>query len=154
MNRRKAIGRIILAGVGGVLAFGGYKWYEVAKHPDLPWLERQQELLAALADTIVPPTNTPGASQACLSASSFSGQERTAPRLLRLHRRFDHQEIVERGIIMAIETGTRTDAQIQADVLAELKWESRRFRCCSGFAGTPSREGPLLAGVCERLERH
>jgi hypothetical protein len=64
MNRRKAIGRIILAGVGGVLAFGGYKWYEVAKHPDLPWLEHQQELLAALADTIIPPTDTPGARQA------------------------------------------------------------------------------------------
>src|ERR1700704_2238662 len=28
-------------------------------------------------------------------------------------------------MIMAIETGTRTDVQIQADVLAELKWEPR-----------------------------
>src|ERR1700704_4089796 len=28
-------------------------------------------------------------------------------------------------MIMAIETGTRTDVQIQADVIAELKWEPR-----------------------------
>lgn len=64
MNRRKAIGRIILAGVGGVLAFTGYKWHEVAKQPDLPWLVDQNELLAALADTIIPPTDSPGARQA------------------------------------------------------------------------------------------
>lgn len=61
MNRRKAISRIILAGIGGTLAFGGFKWYEGAKTPDLPWLEQQKDLLAALADTIIPPTDTPGA---------------------------------------------------------------------------------------------
>jgi hypothetical protein len=61
MNRRKAIGRIILAGIGGTLAFGGYKWYEGNKTPDLAWLEQQKDLLAALADTIIPPTNSPGA---------------------------------------------------------------------------------------------
>ncbi|HET6252712.1 MAG TPA: gluconate 2-dehydrogenase subunit 3 family protein [Puia sp.] len=61
MNRRTAIGRIILAGAGGALAFGGYKWYEVSKSPDLPWLEQQKDLLAALADTIIPPTDSPGA---------------------------------------------------------------------------------------------
>jgi hypothetical protein len=61
MNRRKAIGRIILAGIGGTLAFGGYKWYEGNKTPDLAWLGQQNDLLAALADTIIPPTSSPGA---------------------------------------------------------------------------------------------
>ena len=61
MNRRKAISRIILAGIGGTLAFGGYKWYEANKTPDLSWLEQQKDLLAALADTIIPPTGSPGA---------------------------------------------------------------------------------------------
>jgi len=61
MNRRKAIGRIILAGIGGTLAFGGYKWYEITRSPDIPWLEQQKDLLAALADTIIPPTDSPGA---------------------------------------------------------------------------------------------
>jgi hypothetical protein len=64
MNRRKAIGRIILAGIGGALAFGGYKWYEGEQTPDLPWLDNQKDLLAALADTIIPPTDTPGAKAA------------------------------------------------------------------------------------------
>jgi Gluconate 2-dehydrogenase subunit 3 len=61
MNRRKAISRIILAGIGGTLALGGYKWYEANKTPDLSWLEQQKDLLAALADTIIPPTDSPGA---------------------------------------------------------------------------------------------
>jgi hypothetical protein len=61
MNRRKAIGRIVLAGIGGLFVFCGYKWYEVSKVPDMPWLEQQKDLLAALADTIIPPTGSPGA---------------------------------------------------------------------------------------------
>jgi hypothetical protein len=61
MNRRKAIGRIILAGIGGTLAFGGYKWYEENKTPDLAWLALNKDLLAALADTIIPPTVSPDA---------------------------------------------------------------------------------------------
>jgi Gluconate 2-dehydrogenase subunit 3 len=60
MNRRKAIGRIILAGIGGTLAFGGYKWYEGDKTPDLAWLEQQKDLLAALADTIIPGARAAG----------------------------------------------------------------------------------------------
>jgi hypothetical protein len=62
MNRRKAIGRIILAGIGGTLAFSGYKWYGVSKTPDIPWLEQHKELLASLAETIIPQTDdSPGA---------------------------------------------------------------------------------------------
>lgn len=64
MNRRKALGRIALAGIGGALAFGGYKWYQGSKTPDIPWLEGQKELLASLADTIIPRTDTPGARDA------------------------------------------------------------------------------------------
>lgn len=64
MNRRKALGRIILAGIGGTLAFGGYKWYEGSKTPDIPWLEQHKDLLAALADTIIPQTDSPGARSA------------------------------------------------------------------------------------------
>lgn len=61
MNRRKAISRIIFAGIGGTLAFGGYKWYDVSKKPDIPWLEQHKDLLAALADTVIPQTDSPGA---------------------------------------------------------------------------------------------
>lgn len=61
MNRRKAIGRILLTGLGGALAFGGYKWYETTRPPDTAWLGENRELLAALADTIIPPTDSPGA---------------------------------------------------------------------------------------------
>jgi hypothetical protein len=65
MNRRKAIGRIVLAACGGGLLFGGYRWYEIEKQPDLAYLEGQSPLLAALADTIIPPTpDSPGAAEA------------------------------------------------------------------------------------------
>jgi hypothetical protein len=61
MNRRTAISRILLAGIGGTIAFSGYKWHEWYKTPDMTWLDANRPLLAALADTIIPPTDSPGA---------------------------------------------------------------------------------------------
>ena len=64
MKRRTAIGRIVVTGIGATLAFGGFKWYEWNKAPDMAWLEANRPLLAALADTIIPPTDSPGARSA------------------------------------------------------------------------------------------
>lgn len=64
MNRRKAITRIALAGIGTTLLFSGYKYYDWHKTPDLPWLENHKDLVAALAETIIPATDTPGAREA------------------------------------------------------------------------------------------
>jgi hypothetical protein len=64
MNRRKAIGRIILIGGGTAAAYSGLKWYELKKAPDLDYLAHRKELLAALAEAIIPATDTPGAREA------------------------------------------------------------------------------------------
>ncbi len=64
MNRRTALGRIILTAIGGGFIFGGYKWYDWHKLPDSAWLIQHKPLLASLADTIIPPTDTPGAGEA------------------------------------------------------------------------------------------
>ncbi len=64
MNRRKAISRIALAGLGGTLLFGGFKWYDWHKTPDLDWLQNHKDLVASLAETIIPATDTPGAREA------------------------------------------------------------------------------------------
>ena len=53
-----------MAGAGGILALGGYKWYDIARTPDIHWLEQQKSLLGSLADTIIPPGDSPGASAA------------------------------------------------------------------------------------------
>jgi hypothetical protein len=63
MNRRKAITRIVLAGAGVTAAVGGYKWYSVTKEPDLAFIDSESELIAALAETIIPATDTPGAKE-------------------------------------------------------------------------------------------
>ncbi len=64
MNRKKAITRIVLGSVviGGALT--GYKWYDWHKTPDIKFLENQEDLLNALAETIIPATDTPGAAEA------------------------------------------------------------------------------------------
>jgi hypothetical protein len=64
MNRRKAIGRIAIAGTGACLLLAGYKWYDWTKTPDIHYLEQHKELITALAETIIPATDTPGAREA------------------------------------------------------------------------------------------
>lgn len=64
MNRRKALRRIVLAGLGSGLLFSGYRWYDWHKTPDMPWLQEHKDLVAALAETIIPSTSTPGAREA------------------------------------------------------------------------------------------
>lgn len=64
MNRRKAIGRIILAGLGGGILVSGYKWYDWHKTPDLDWLQGHKDLVAHLSEAIIPATQTPGANEA------------------------------------------------------------------------------------------
>ena len=61
MNRRNAITQMILSGAGLVTVFGGYKWYTGNRYPDLRFLSSNKNLIAALAETIIPRTDTPGA---------------------------------------------------------------------------------------------
>jgi hypothetical protein len=64
MNRRKLIGLILVAGGGTAIGIGGVKWFQLNKTPDLSYLDQKKDLLAALAETIIPATNTPGAKEA------------------------------------------------------------------------------------------
>jgi len=65
MNRRTAIGRILLTGAIGVGAFSGYEWYEWHRSPDFKELDRRRATLAALVQTIIPPAaDIPGAADA------------------------------------------------------------------------------------------
>jgi Gluconate 2-dehydrogenase subunit 3 len=64
MKRRKAIGSILLAGTATAIGFGGYEWYSLAKSPDKNYILNKKSLLAELAETIIPATDTPGAKDA------------------------------------------------------------------------------------------
>jgi hypothetical protein len=64
MKRRKAIGTILLAGTATTISFGGYEWYSLTKSPDKDYILSKKILLAELAETIIPATDTPGAKEA------------------------------------------------------------------------------------------
>jgi hypothetical protein len=64
MKRRKALLYISLTGVGAAAVLSGYEWHAAKKKPDIDWLGRNRELVAALAECIIPATDSPGAREA------------------------------------------------------------------------------------------
>lgn len=64
MNRRKAIWSVFLIGGGAAASWSGYKWYRMSHAPDLGFLDQHKALVADLAETIIPKTDTPGAKDA------------------------------------------------------------------------------------------
>ncbi len=64
MNRRKALRNILLITGGATLTVSSYKTYSWFKTPDLDFAFNQKPLIDALAETIIPKTDTPGAKEA------------------------------------------------------------------------------------------
>jgi hypothetical protein len=64
MNRRKAIGSILLFAGTGAAVWSGIRLRKLYSTPDLGTLQTQYALITALAETIIPATNTPGAKAA------------------------------------------------------------------------------------------
>ena len=64
MKRRKAIKQIMLFTGAGIASFSAMDYYIFLKTPSVYELEKNRVLIEALAETIIPATDTPGASQA------------------------------------------------------------------------------------------
>ncbi len=64
MERRKAIGNILLLAGGVTVSVTSYKGYQWFKKPDLDFILAQKQLIEALTEIIIPKTDTPGAKEA------------------------------------------------------------------------------------------
>ena len=80
MNRRKAILSFFLIGGGAAAGLGGYKWFSIYKTPDISFLDNNQLLVADLAETIIPTTDTPGAKTALAHLALISLIKQVADR--------------------------------------------------------------------------
>jgi hypothetical protein len=62
MKRRKAVAGISLL-VAGVVSYSGFRWFKLNSTPDFDELVQNKQLIASLADTIIPKTSLPSASE-------------------------------------------------------------------------------------------
>jgi hypothetical protein len=68
MKRRTAIRRLSLLVGGAAVSFTGIKVFQLYKHSNFQILDENQALLSELAETIIPKTDSPGASEAGVGA--------------------------------------------------------------------------------------
>jgi hypothetical protein len=64
MNRRTGIKGILALGIVGASSFSIFKYLNLKKTPDIKQLIARKSLIAELAETIIPRTDTPGAKDA------------------------------------------------------------------------------------------
>jgi hypothetical protein len=79
MNRRKAIGSILLLAGAGAAIITGVKLRALYRTPDLKKLYTHKELITELAETIIPATDTPGAKAANVAPFIISMIEDCTP---------------------------------------------------------------------------
>lgn len=64
MTRKKLIKALLAVGGLSVVGVGGYEWFRYKHEPDLKYLDHSKEIIAELAEMIIPITDTPGAKDA------------------------------------------------------------------------------------------
>lgn len=64
MNRRKFIKMGLVVGSVSVMGAGGYYYYSLFRKPDYGYLTGKEKLVEDLCETVIPQTDTPGASAA------------------------------------------------------------------------------------------
>jgi hypothetical protein len=134
MKRRTAIGRILAAGVGGGLVFSGYKWHDWHKAPDLGFVTLQKELLAALAETIIPATDTPGARDAGV-ADFIIAMIKDCTEIKTQNKFIDGlKELRSYSLSKYQKEYQRCDPQEQRTILQHFEQEGKPFRGILGKA--------------------
>ncbi len=80
INRRKMIKKSVLGALGLGVLFSGWEVYSIFKTPNLSEIDASASLIDALTETIIPKTDTPGASEAQVYLFVIYSLKNTVPR--------------------------------------------------------------------------
>lgn len=127
MNRRGFIKTLIILGGGALATYYGNKYVKSNGTPDLAYLDQNHELVADLAEIIIPKTDTPGAKEALVHEFIIRKIKNTDDVKIKNNFIDGLKEIQEYSLNEYNLTFSKLNRNLQIEVLSHFRDEDLNF---------------------------